>query len=256
MPGQATCEPVRRTEIVMGMPVTIDVRDAAPATVGAIDEAFGELRHADELFSPFLPGSAVSRINRGELDPDAAGSTVRQVLELCRLYEAGTGGYFSAHPRGALDPSGLVKGWALDRAAGVLERHGLRSYLVDGAGDVCARGSPADGSRWRVGIRHPYEKDRVVRVLEVSDAAVATSGSYEKGPHIVDPHTGKPELEMLSLTVVGRDILEADVFATAAFAMGLERGLAFISSVQGYEAFAIGRDLRGTWTPGFEAYCA
>ncbi len=240
----------------MGMPVTIDVRDSAEDSRAAIEEAFAEVRDADDLFSPFRPTSAVSRINRGELDPDEAEPAVRHVLELCRMYEAATRGYFSARAQGALDPSGLVKGWALDRAATVLERHGLRNYLVDGAGDVLARGRADAGTRWRVGIRHPREKDRVVRVLVVSDVAVATSGIYEKGPHIVDPHTGMPELEMLSLTVVGRDILEADVFATAAFAMGLERGLEFVSSVDGYEAFAIGRDLRGTWTPGFEAYCA
>ncbi len=239
----------------MGMPVTIDVRDGSADALTAIEEAFSELRRADELFSPFLPDSAVSRINRGELDPDEAEPAVRQVLDLCRLYEVSTGGYFSPRARGELDPSGLVKGWALERAADVLERHGLGNYLVDGAGDVWARGSAGDGAGWRVGIRHPQEKDRVVRVLEISDIAVATSGIYEKGPHIVDPHTGSPETGMLSFTVVGRDILDADVFATAAFAMGLERGLGFVNSIDGYEGFAIGRDLRGTWTPGFEAYC-
>ena len=107
---------------------------------------------------------------------------------------------------------------------------------------------------WRVGIRHPVERDKVARVVLAEDLAVATSGSYEKGDHIVNPYADRPAADLLSFTVVGPDILSADVYATAAFAMG-EAGLEFIDGVAGYEGFAISRSLIVSWTAGFDRYC-
>ena len=179
---------------------------------------------------------------------------MRDVLALCREYERRTNGFFSPWHRGHLDPSGLVKGWALARAAGILDARGYRDYFVDGAGDVWARGHSAPGVPWRVGIRHPIERDKVVRVVLASELAVATSGTYEKGDHIYDPHTGRPATALMSMTVVGPSIVDADVFATAAFAMG-NQGLAFIEAQPGYEAYAIDRELRGSWTSGFDERC-
>lgn len=237
----------------MGMPVTIEVRDRA-ADVAGIDAVFAELRHIDELFSPFKSDSAVSRISDGRLAVHDALPLVREVLELCTRYERRTGGFFSPWHAERLDPSGLVKGWALGRGAAILDARGYRDYFIDGAGDVWARGHSTPGAAWRVGIRHPVERDKVVRVVLASDLAVATSGTYEKGEHIYDPHTGRPATALLSMTVVGPSIVDADVFATAAFAMG-PAGLDFIDSQPGYEAYAIDRDLRGTWTSGFDARC-
>ena len=183
----------------------------------------------------------MSRINRGELRPEDAGQLVNQAIDLCRLYERATDGYFSAWIAGRFDPSGLVKGWAIDRACSILDRYGYRDYFVDAGGDVQTRGRNAEGGPWRVGIRHPIERDKVARVVLASGLAVATSGTYEKGEHILDPHSGKPANAWLSFTVVGPDILETDVYATACFAMGIA-GLDFMSRVAGYEAYAI--DLR------------
>jgi FAD:protein FMN transferase len=235
----------------MGMPVTVEVVD--PGASEALEEAFADFTLLDRTFSPFLTESAVSRINRGELELSAAGALVEQAVDLCQRYQQATNGYFSAWLNGRFDPSGLVKGWAIDRAASILHRHGLRNFFVDAAGDVQTRGRKADGEPWRVGIRHPLQRDKVACVVLAGDLAVATSGTYEKGAHIVDPHTGRPASELLSFTVVGPDILQADVFATAAFAMG-RKGLDFVLGVEGYEAFAIGHDLVATWTPGFDDY--
>jgi len=238
----------------MGMPVTVDVRDAGVGSA-ALEDVFADLRRVDRLFSPYRPESEVSLIDRGYLRPEDAGPEVRAVLDLCERYRRATGGWFSAWIGGRLDPSGLVKSWAMDRACGILERHGARNYLLDAGGDVFARGHGRPGVPWRVGIRHPVRRDRVVRVLLAVDLAVATSGTYEKGAHVRDPRTGRPATDVLSMTVAGRDIVEADVHATAALAMG-RRGLDLVEALDGYEAYAIFPDLRASWTSGFDALCA
>ena len=207
------------------------------------------------MFSTYRPGSEVSRLDRGELREEDASPDVRLVLDLCRRYAHATGGWFSARIAGRLDPSGLVKGWAIDRACGILERHGARHYLVSAGGDVAARGHSGAGEPWRVGIRHPVERSRVTRVVLAADLAVATSGTYEKGCHVLDPWTGRPATDVVSVTVVGSDIVEADVHATAALAMG-RRGLELVEALDGYEGYAITPDLRASWTPGFAALCA
>lgn len=243
----------RAVRDVMGMPVTIDVRDEVDAA--GVEAAYAELEMVDRIFSPFRPDSEVSRIDRGELRPEDSSAVVREVLDLCRHYQRATGGHFNAWVGGHLDPSGLVKGWAIERACRILERCGCRNYALDAGGDVMARGQNGSGGPWRVGIRHPVERNLVARVVLASDLAVATSGTYEKGAHIVDGVTERPAGELVSLTVVGPDIVEADVFATAAFAAG-EGGLQLIEGLRGYEAYAIWPDLRAAWTPGLEALWA
>lgn len=240
---------MRRVADRMGMPVTVDLPGADREE--PVEAVFADFLMLDEIFSPFRDDSAVSRIGRGELELSEAGPLVRQVEGLCRMFEKDTEGYFSAWFGGRFDPTGLVKGWAIDRACGLLERAGCASYLVDAGGDSRAKGASEQGEPWRVGIRHPVERLRVARVVRVVDMAVATSGTYEKGAHILDPHTGSEAAGLLSLTVIGPDIVTADVYATAAFAMGLERGLAFIESRRGYEAYAIEPDLVASWTSGF-----
>jgi thiamine biosynthesis lipoprotein len=242
---------MRRTEDVMGMPITIDLREGDRG----LDAAFAELRRIDAVFSPFAPDSAVSRINDGRLRIEDADAEVQDVLAQCDGYEAATDGFFSAWRAAALDPSGFVKGWAIARASEILDAHGHRSYFVEAGGDVRTRGGSPSGEPWRIGIRHPVEHASNVRIVLGRDLAVATSGTYEKGRHIYDPHTGEPADELVSLTVVGPSIVEADVQATAAFAMGA-RAIAYLEALPGYEGYAIGLDLRASWTSGFDALCA
>lgn len=237
----------------MGMPVTVHVVDDK-AQDEAIDAVFNDFALLDRTFSPFIRDSAVSRINREELRPEDAGPLVSQAIDLCRLYELATDGFFSAWIDGRFDPSGLVKGWAIDRACSILDGNGYHDYFIDAGGDVQARGRNLQGGPWRVGIRHPVERDKAARVVLASGLAVATSGTYEKGEHILDPHSGKPAKAWLSFTVVGPDILQADVFATACFAMGAA-GLDFVSHLVSYEAYAIDNRLQASYTSGFDALC-
>ena len=241
----------RRTEEVMGIPVTVEVAD--PVRPEVFDAVFADFRHLDEVFSTYRQDSTVSRINRGELTLQEGGMLVTQAAALCLSYQRETGGAFSAWVGGRFDPSGLVKGWAIDRACSILHRAGCRNFFVDGAGDVQARGSNGD-EPWRVGIRHPWQRDQVVRVVLATDLAVATSGTYERGLHIVDPATGRATEDFVSFTVVGPDIVQADVYATAGFVMGAG-GLDFLLDRRGYEAYAIAADGIATYTPGFDALC-
>jgi len=244
---------VRATIEVMGMAVTIDVRDRT-GEAHMLDPAFAEFQLLDGIFSPFRPDSQASRINSGALRIEDAGREVTRAVEIGRTYERATDGYFSMWLNGRFDPSGLIKSWAIDRACSILELAGAQSYFVDAGGDVRARGGNGSGEAWRIGIRHPVERDRVVRIVTGLDLAVATSGTYEKGLHVINPRTGQPAGELISATVLGADILAADVYATAVLAMG-HAGLDFIERVPGYEAYVIGSDLLAGRTGGFDSFC-
>jgi thiamine biosynthesis lipoprotein len=238
-----------RVEHVMGMGVVCDVRDAAVADA-AVDRVFHWLRFVDETFSTYRADSEISRIDRGELALADASIDVRAVLAHCEELRSMTGGYFDARAGGALDPSGLVKGWSVDRAADILDRAGARNFAIYAGGDVLVRGRPGAESLWRVGIRHPEHADRLAAVVEAADLAIATSGAYARGDHVVDPHTRRAPVGVLSVTITGPVLATADAYATAAFAMG-GRGPAWTARLEGYEAMTITTDGRVLTTPGF-----
>ncbi len=243
----------------MGTAIGLDLRDEVEA--GAIDRFFDYLRDVDDRFSTYKPDSEISRLARGDLEYGECSADVREALELCERARVTSHGYFDVrgHGRGGLDPSGLVKGWALEKGARLLDRAGARNYCVNGGGDVIARGEPEPGRPWRVGIRHPIEPGMLAGVLLVHDLAVATSGAYERGEHVIDPFTGRPPRGVLSMTVAGPDLTFADAYATAAFAMGLH-GLAWLLEVPEHEGCAITFEGDGppamSWTPGFERLMA
>ena len=245
---------MRRPEVshVMGMPIGIDVRDPDGIDAGP---AFDWLREVDATFSTYRDDSDISRLGRGELTVAECRPEVDEVLTACMALERATDGYFSVRPAGRLDPSGYVKGWAVGGAAARLAGAGARCFCINAGGDVLARGRPEPGRPWRVGVRHPLEPDRLAAVLAVEDLAVATSGEYERGAHIIDPHTGRPPAGLLSVTVVGPDPALADAYATAAFAMG-EAGPAWTASLEGYDAMCITADRRVLSTPGFDRHRA
>jgi FAD:protein FMN transferase len=235
----------------MGMPVVVDVRDDG-VDEATLDDVFDWLRWVDEAFSTFKPDSEVSRLDRGELRLEEAHPEVRRILARCDELRRETGGYFDHRADGRLDPSGLVKGWSVDRAAAILEAAGLRSYAVNAGGDIRLRGGALPGDTWRVGIQHPLVRDRIAAVVETRELAVATSGTYERGEHIVDPHTGRPPAGVLSVTVTGPELATADAYATAAFAMG-RRGALWTAGLPGYEAMTILSGGRVLSTAGFPA---
>jgi FAD:protein FMN transferase len=260
---------VRRVEHVMGLPVAIDVRDAG-VPAAALEAAFAWLRWVDATFSTYRGDSEIARLNRGELAAADADPRVRAVLRACRALRDRTAGAFDveaaaqmtevrdrpgagAGRRGAVEPAGYVKGWALGGAWERLAAVGVRNAVLDAGGDVLVRGRAAPDRPWRVGIQHPLELDRVAAVLAPGDLAVATSGTYRRGDHIVDPHTGRPPRGLRSVSCAGADPATVDALATAAFAMG-DAARSWTDTHPGIEALAVtpGRSL---WcTAGFEDF--
>jgi thiamine biosynthesis lipoprotein len=238
-------------EHIMGMPVTVDVRDE-DVDEHVLEHMFDLLRFADATFSTYNEESEISRMNRGELADTAAHPDVREVLERCEELRHETDGYFDVHAASAdaIDPSGLVKGWAVDRAASILDEAGVRNYAVNVAGDMRLRGRAVPEPCWSVGIQHPLESNAIAAVIEANDLAVATSGAYARGDHVIDPHTRRPPVGVLSVTITGPDLATADAYATAAFAMG-EAGIHWTARLRGYEAMTILADERLLSTPGF-----
>ena len=228
---------------IMGMPIA--VTGVAPRSAAGV---FAWLRRVDALFSTYRRESEISRLDRGELALADADPLVREVLEHCERLREETRGYFDARAGGRLDPSGLVKGWAVERAAALLDASGEQRFCISAGGDLVARGGP-----WRVGVRHPRRRRRLAAALSVHDAAVATSGAYERGAHVIDPHTRRPARGAHSVTVVGPDLAAADAYATAAFAMGAA-GPAWTAGLDGYEAMTVIGE-RVLSTPGFARLC-
>jgi thiamine biosynthesis lipoprotein len=178
---------LRRVEHVMGMPIVVDVRDEGGDT--AVEELFAWLCRVDAMFSTYRNHSEISRLDRGELVLGDADPDVREVLERCERLRIETDGYFDARaaPDGPLDPSGLVKGWAVERGASILEAAGLRNFAVNAGGDIRLAGGALPDDHWRVGIEHPERRERVAAVLAIRDGAVATSAGYARGEHVFDP---------------------------------------------------------------------
>jgi thiamine biosynthesis lipoprotein len=222
----------------MGMAVSIDIRDARGDAPALVAEVVGWLHEVDATFSTYKPESVVSRIRDGELALDDAPAVVRGVVERCEELRVRTDGYFDAYADGRLDPSGLVKGWAVEEASARLAARGSRRHCINAGGDVRVRGEPDPGRPWLVGIAHPLVADSMCAVVPLRDAAVATSGTAERGAHVVDPHTGRAALDLASVSVVGADLGLADAYATAALAMGFDAP-AWLATLDGYEAYVV-----------------
>jgi thiamine biosynthesis lipoprotein len=237
----------------MGMPVTVCIQDEG-ADEDDIAAVAAWLETVDQRYSPYRETSEVCRLNAGALGVDEVSEEFAVILRLCEQTKTETGGYFDAMRDGRLDPSGLVKGWAIERASDLLAARGFRNYFVDAGGDVRAVGLNGKRQAWRVGIRNPFRRDEVVKVLAVSDRGVATSGTAVRGRHIYDPHQlGLLKTDVVSLTVIGPTVYEADRMATAGFAMGRD-GLAFLATWPDLEAYAVMADGTAIYTPGFQRY--
>lgn len=268
---------LRHAEHVMGTVFSFDVpASAAPV----LPEVLSWLHWVDATFSTYSGGSDVSRFGRGELTLAECAPELAEVIAQCAVIKEQSDGYFTPWPGGRFDPSGLVKGWSIERASNMLSAAaktgaggagpsgagpgdtGASStgasgtgHSVNGAGDIQCTGEPERGRPWRIGVAHPLHPSRLAVIVAGCDFAVATSGTAERGAHIVNPHTGLRATELASVTVVGPRISTADAYATAAFAMG---GAAreWAESIDGYEAFAVAPDGTTWQTSGFAAYTA
>jgi thiamine biosynthesis lipoprotein len=261
---------MRAVRQIMGMPISIDIPDGDNQVFAWV---FARLRQIDNKFSTYKPDSEVSKYIRNEIDEKASSPELKNIIRACRAAEKKTDGYFSAWAAGSFDPSGYVKGWAIAEAGKIIEKAGHKTYCISAGGDILAR---SDGEKaWSIGIQDPRDSSKMLDLLSIfgnnntpaphqnlsgavgnrivepqvfgaglsiSNGAVATSGSYERGTHIINPKTKKPATELLSVTVTGPDIIWADVLATAIFAMGKNKGTEFIKSQPNYEVLIIGHN--------------
>jgi thiamine biosynthesis lipoprotein len=236
-------------EHCMGTVFSIDVRDTGRWD-DAIDEVVRWLHHVVAVFSTYRPDSDISRIRRGELGIEDADPLVSDVLAECVAMQATTTGYFTALWDGNLDPTGLVKGWAIERASELLRGHGSRHHAVNGGGDVQTAGTASRGEPWRVGISNPLDRTRLVAAVTGRDVAVATTGTSERGAHIRDPFTGAAVTELASVTVVGPRLTQVDCYATAAVAMG-EAAIRWLDTRPDHEALIVTAEGAVRTTSGF-----
>ncbi len=244
---------MKRTELIMGMPITIEI--VAPQDAKIFDKIFDYFRRIDDQYSPYKPDSELSKINQG-LSAEFWSDEMKQVLALCAETKDLSGGYFDVYKHGRLDPSGLVKGWAILNAANMLKVAGINDFYIEAGGDIQLSGHNEAGDLWSVGIRNPFNIDEVVKVLKLTDCGIATSGTYLRGDHIYNPHANfQAATNIKSLSVVGPNVYEADRFATAAFAMGVN-GLGYINALPGFDGYMINDQQRATYTQGFELHVA
>ncbi|MGX8009977.1 FAD:protein FMN transferase [Mesorhizobium sp. ORM8.1] len=236
------------------MPITVEIGGASAGAL--VDAVFDYFERVDERFSTYRTNSEISAINRGDLPVRDWSGEMMEVMALAAKTKNETDGYFDIRkPDGSLDPSGIVKGWAIRNAAGMVQRAGVGDFFIEAGGDIQSFGRNASGFDWSVGIRNPFNADEIVKVVYPRGHGVATSGTYVRGQHIYNPlGIGELITEIVSLTVIGSDVFEADRFATAAFAMGQD-GILFLEQTAGLEGYVVDSNGRATLTSGFGAFC-
>ncbi|MDG4823493.1 FAD:protein FMN transferase [Asanoa sp. WMMD1127] len=212
-------------------PAAMSRRDLA----AAIADAVGELRAIDVAYSPIRESSLVARLRRGEVSADAY-APLADLVARCDAMRAATDGWFDAWSApGGFDPSALVKGWAMERAAARVRAAGITDYAVASGGDLTVRGNAPHGGPWRVAVHHPYEARRKPVHLELTAGAIGTSGVTGRRGHVINPHSAAPVDEVRAATVMGPDLAVADAYATALYAAG-EAGMTWFPTPTGYTA--------------------
>ena len=234
----------RRVEHVMGLPVSVALR-GRHADDGRADDAWAavvaDLRESDRVFSTYRPDSVISRMSRGELSD--VPPEVAEVLAIGERARTASGGVFDVVRDGVLDPSGVVKGWAVERAAAALRDLDDTDFCLSAGGDMVVHVADPDRPDWRVGIEDATDPTRVRAVVPLRSGAVATSGLAHRGAHVVDARTGLAPTGLASVTVLGPDLTRADVEATTALAMDAEAPtwLARRAGLMAYLQWADGR---------------
>ena len=217
-------EPIMGTVVSVhayGTTAFVDAQD----TAASVARAFDELREADRVFSTYREDSEISRVRRGDITLEDAHPLVTEVAAACLAAEQRSGGRFSATWRGWFDPTGYVKGWAVERAARMyllplLTAPGATAIGINAGGDMRVGTAPGSDWAWHIGIADPHQAGEILAIMDVVDGAVATSGTAERGAHIVDPRSGEPAIGVRSATVVADSLAEADVWSTVAIVAG------------------------------------
>ncbi len=235
------------------MPISIEIVDEGADTKKISNKVFGYFSSVDKRFSTYKKTSEITRINEGKIARKDYSLDMKTVLKLCEKTKMETNGYFDIEHNGMIDPSGLVKGWSIFNVTKMLNDEGFKNYYLEAGGDIQTVGRNREGRRWKIGIKNPFNDAQIVKVVYITNQGIATSGTYMRGQHIYNPKSHKPIVDIVSLTVIGPNIYEADRFATAAFAMG-KNGIIFIESLIGFESFMIDKEGIATMTSGFEKY--
>ena len=225
---------MRRVEEHMGMPISIDIPGSKSQKL--FDALFLLCADTDERFSPYKTTSELQKLWRGQVKERHVSNDMKYIMSDCNRYEKLTSGYFSAHYAGRFNPTGYVKAWAMQRMSEYLQEQGVTTYLINAGGDIITRSEGAH--QWKIAIANPFDTSQPIAEINVDNIAIATSGTYEKGSHIYDPHTKSPVDDLASITVFGPDITTVDVFATACFAMG-HNAVDFIKMHKKYQAIII-----------------
>lgn len=220
-----------------------------------IDHVRAFTLHVDEVFSTYKEDSIVTQLRKNHIGIESCSEEVLDVWERCAVARYLTDGAFDPWAvEGGFDPSGLVKGWAADKCAQILQRNGAQYIQVNAAGDLSLRGGFAgDGAvkPWSIGVVNPENRKEHVQVFDITDGAIASSGSYERGAHIVDPHTGLIAIGAKSATVVGPDGGLADALATALMVEGRDGAIWFSQpELSLYSAWVIDRHGEIAWSVG------
>jgi thiamine biosynthesis lipoprotein len=250
---------MKETRIIMGMPVTVEIIASKSGIVESVpktlERAFDYFTYVDNKFSTYKIDSEIMRINRGEVSLEGSSRDMQEIFHLAEATQKETGGYFDIiNRKGIFDPSGIVKGWAINNVANLIKEYGFENYYVEAGGDIQVGGKNSAGQKWKVGIENPFEQGKFVKVVYLSDQGIATSGTYIRGQHIYNPKDKEKDItEIVSLTVIGPDIYEADRFATSAFAMG-KAGIYLIEKQKGLEGYIIDSNGNAMMTSGFEIY--
>jgi thiamine biosynthesis lipoprotein len=242
---------IKQTRIIMGMPVILMTPDAR-VTVSSLDKIFGFLEYADQKYSPFIATSDVALINQKQLATENYDDELQEILALAAKTKHETNGYFDVWHNENFDPSGIVKGWAIQKASQMMQEF-TDDFYVEAGGDIQVGGNNDMAQPWRIGIRNPFERNETISVVELQNHAVATSGTAIRGQHIYNPFSPQPIKGIVSLSVIAPAIVDADRIATAAFAMR-EKGIQFIESLKGYEGYMVDSNKRATKTTGWEEY--
>lgn len=239
----------------MGTPIIVEIANAE-ARLELFDMVFDYFKYVDEKFSTYKNTSEITAINNKKLGYESMSDDMRLVFNLAEETKNKTFGYFDIQtPQGYLDPSGIVKGWSIYNASQILRDHGIKNFYISAGGDIQTSGLNEDNEPWCIGIQNPFnEKEEIIKKVYLNGNGIATSGSYVRGAHIYNPINPKNKIEdLVSMTVIGPNIFEADRYATAAFAMG-EKGIYFIENLGGYEGYAIDKNGLCTMTKGFNNY--
>lgn len=246
-------------ERAMGTRISLHLRGAdlqTPQVEDAVARVYGDFREIEALLSPFRASSQISALNRGEVALPECDPIVREVADLCDLAKERTDGYFDANvpfPEASgvrgdgpwFNPTGLVKGWAVERAAQRLRALSGCDFCLNAGGDILV-----GGAAWKIGIENPTDLSHLIARVRISDGAIATSGTTYRGVHILVPQTGAPAEDLLTATVVGPSLVWADIYATAAVARG--RGaLRWLTGLEDYAGLVVKPGGDALVTPGW-----